>query len=246
MDKSFEVEVRDAISVLTVKRRERGLSLTDPGDMQRLWSILDGVSVRKQKVLLIIFDKDVFAPHRVDEAWSEIVRADSSTRHGAPQIRALRSNLAKLIDYYQRSRVLTIGAFSGQFDLDLFGLLSMCNYRICTADSTIENRTLDRPAPPGAATVWFLSRLVGFARANAIYLDGQSLSAQEARDFMLVNDIARTDDLRSLSEKKAEYFASKSSLALATLTVALNNAHLALPDYLSEIGTGFESAFIEE
>ena len=45
--------------------------------------------------------------------------------------------------------------------------------------------------------------------------------------------------------QKAEYFASKSEVALSTLMIALNNAHLGLTDYLDAIGTGFEKVIKE-
>ena len=244
MENLFELEQRDTISVLTVKSGGRGLPITDHTNNQLLWSILQSVSVKNPNVLLVKLEKDVFAPQRVNEAWDEISRAEVDTHLVPPQIRAMRNNIKKLIDYQLNSRVFTIAAFSGLLDLDLLGLLLICNYRICTEESTIENQSLDRPAPPGAA--WFISRVVGHGLTNTIYLDNESLTAQEARDIKLVNEIASSNDLDSFSEKKAEFFASKSKLALSTLTEALNNQHLNLADYLEKIGTGFESLYSEE
>lgn len=240
----FEVEERDEITILKIGQRARGLPLSEPEDMKRVWSILHRVATSKQKVLLVVFRKDVFASNRIDEAWDDIRREKSLGHQRPPQILAIQNNIKKLIDFFQHSRVLTIGAFSGRFDLDLFGILAMTNYRICTADSIIENQTLDRIAPPGGATVWFLSHMLGTASTSEIYLNAQSLTAPEARDLKLVNAIAPPDALQSFAEQKAGYFASKSKLALRTLMIALNNTHLTLPDYLTEIGTGFESVYI--
>jgi enoyl-CoA hydratase/carnithine racemase len=242
----FEVEERGEITILNIGQRARGLPLSEPEDMKRVWSILHRVAASKQKVFLVVFSKNVFASERIDEAWDDIRRKKSSGHQRPPQILAIQNNVKKLIDFFQHSQVLTIGAFSGRFDLDLFGLLAMTNYRICTTDSIIENQTLDRLAPPGGATVWFLSRLLGIASTSEIYLNAQSLTAPEARDLKLVNAIAPSDALQSFAEQKADYFASKSKLALRTLTIALNNTHLTLPDYLAEIGTGFESEYIED
>ena len=184
----------------------------------------------------MIYGKDSTGSDRVDEAWEDIFKGAASGNEVPPQIRALQSNTKKLIDYFNASRTLCIGAFSVSIDLDMFGLFASYHYRICTTDTMIENRTIDRNSPPGSATVWFLSRFVGFARAAEIFLEQDSLNANEARDLRLVNAVVPPEELRSFSTEKAEYFASKSPLALSTLVVALNHAHKPLKEYLDEVG----------
>ena len=115
----FEVEDRDEITVLNVRRVERGLAVTDVRHMDRLWSILNNVAMRKPKVLLMMYDRDVLGPERTDEAWQDIMASAPSGREQPPAIRAAQSNLRKLIDYYANSRTLCIGAFEGAIDFDL-------------------------------------------------------------------------------------------------------------------------------
>ncbi len=213
--------------------------------MQEAWALLHRAAASQCKVLLIIFDPDALTSERLDEAWEDIRHAPADKRGLPPQILAIQSNIRKLIDFYQRSRLLTIGAFSGKIDLDLFGLIAISHYRICSTDAIIQNQTLDRVAPPGGATVWFLSQMLGIATTSEIYLNEKSLTADDALYIKLVNDIAPTGGLLQFAEQKAEYFASKSKIALSTLMISLTTAHLALPDYLNEIGTGFEAVFRE-
>ena len=239
----FEVEERGEITILNVRSPARGLVLSNPTNMDRLWSILQNVAVKKQKVLLVMYDHDALAPERVDEAWEDISHTSTSKNQLPPQVRALQTNMRKLIDYYLSSRTLCIGALSGAVDFDLFGLFASSHFRICTTGSTFENRTIDRAAPPGSASIWFLSRVVGFAHAGEIMLENKSLTAAEARDLRLVNAVVPPDELRTFARQKAEYFASKSQLALSALVIAMNHMHQNLPEYLDEVGTGFNALF---
>ena len=243
--RSLDYKERGDYAVLTVHRRARGLILSEPEIMQEAWALLHRAAASQCKVLLISVDQDALTSERLDEAWADILQASAGKQEMPPQIRAIQSNIRKLIDYHQRTRLLTIGAFSGTIDLDLFGLLAIAHYRICAADGIIQNQTLDRVAPPGGATVWFLSQMLGIATTIDIYLNEKSLTANDALDLKLVNDIAPSGELRRFAEEKAEYFASKSRIALSTLMISLSNAPRALPDYLSEIGTGFEAVFRE-
>ncbi len=241
----FEVEERDGITIIDVHPLARGLALTTPTYMDQLWSHLHRVAVKKQKVLLVLYDKDLHASARVDEVWEDIIKAAPSGNEVPPQFLALQTNTKKLIEYYRASSTLCIGACSGAIDLDMFGLFASFHYRICTTDTIIENRTIDRDSPPGSATVWFLSRVVGFARAAEIFLEQDSLTANEARDLRLFNAVVPPEELRSFSTEKAEYFASKSPLALSTLVVALNHTHQPLKEYLDTIETELPAVFKE-
>ena len=83
--------------------------------------------------------------------------------------------------------------------------------------------------------------MVGTAETLNIFLNKALLTAEDSHQLKLVNDVAPADQLQQVAEQKAEYFASKSKIALSTLMVALNNTHLGLSDYLEAIGTGFEA-----
>ena len=88
--------------------------------------------------------------------------------------------------------------------------------------------------------------MVGIARAAEIFLEQESLTANEARDLRLVNAIVPPEKLRSFSTEKAEYFASKSPSALSTLVVALNHTHQPLEEYLDKVETAISETFKEQ
>ena len=59
-----------------------------------------------------------------------------------------------------------------------------------------------------SATVWCLSRLVGFARAYEMILERQSLTLSDARDRRLVNAIVAPGVLGPFALDKDESFTS--------------------------------------
>ncbi len=65
----FEVDDRGGITILNVRPSALGLALSEPTNMDPLWSILQNVAVKKQKVHLVMYGHDALSPERVDEAW---------------------------------------------------------------------------------------------------------------------------------------------------------------------------------
>ena len=131
-------------------------------------------------------------------------------------------------------------------DFDLLGLFAACHYRICAKGTTFENNVIDRPTPPGSATVWFLVRLLGKAPAWELLLEGTSLDAEEARAHKLVNAVLPNESFEADAISLAETFAVKPRQAIRTLVVAFNHSSLPIADYLNEVGTGFENIYKED
>ena len=84
-------------------------------------------------------------------------------------------------------------------------------------------RSSVRPPPRMSATVWFLLRLVGFARAHEMMHERQSLTLSDARDRRLVNAIVAPGVLGPFAFDKDESFASESHIGLSSLVVARKN-----------------------
>lgn len=242
----FEVDHREDLTVLRIHAPASGLTVTDARAMDQLWHILNAVAFRKPKVLLLITDEGLLSPARIEESWREIQRDRPSRSQVPPQVLAAQTNLRKLIEYYRKSQTLCISAVCGAVDFDLLGLFAACHYRVCADDTVFENRVLDREAPPGSASVWLLSRLVGMAQTYEILLETRSLSVEEARALKLVNAIVPRESLEADAIALAERFAAKPRQALRSLVVAFNHVGLPLADYLKEVGSGFEQIYGED
>ena len=242
----FQVDHGDDLTVLRIHAPPSGLSFTDSKAMEHLWRILDAVAFRKPKVLLLLTEEGLFSPTRVEQTWREILQKWTSRSTLPPEIYAARTNLRKLIEYFKKSQMLCISAVRGEVDFDLLGLFSACHYRICAKGTVFENNVIDRPAPPGSAAVWFLTRLLGKAQALELFLEGTSLSADEARALKLVNAVFPNESFEADAIALAETFADKPRQGIRSLVVAFNHSSLPIADYLQEVGAGFDTIYKED
>ncbi|MFI9408611.1 enoyl-CoA hydratase-related protein [Nocardia gamkensis] len=82
-------------------------------------------------------------------------------------------------------------------------------------------------------TSWFLPRLVGLRRAQALYL-GRVLDAREAREWGLVSEVVAPDQLERIALDHAERLAAGPTAAYAEIrTLLRNSASSTLPEQLS-------------
>ena len=77
---------------------------------------------------------------------------------------------------------------------------------------------------PDSAGTFFLPRLIGFARTNALAMLGEKLSADQALGWGLIYKVFPADTLRSEAEKITRHLAAQPTHAFAALKFALNES----------------------
>jgi hypothetical protein len=212
--------------------------------MEGIFQLLAEVESKRVKVLRADYPTGTMSPAVVDQFWHDASEAPlvPGARHEPPLPTAIRNAataIPRLLKRLRRITTLCVGSFQGEIDFDLFGVILAGNYRICSEDTVIVNRVLDRDAGPGSAMFWMLTRYLGFAKANDILMEGKSLTAQEALDLRLVNRVVNSADLESESEAIAQRFAAKPARALASLVRASSHLDADLATYLERVGPGF-------
>ena len=209
-----------------------------------IFQLLAEVESKRVKVLRVDYPAGSMSPAVVDQFWHDASEAPlvAGARHEPPlpaMVRNASASIPRLLKRVRRITTLCMTSFQGEIDLDLFGVILVANYRICSEDTVIVNRVLDRDAAPGSAMFWLLTRYLGFATANHILMEGKSLTAQEALDLRLVNRVVSAADLELESQTVAERFAAKPARALASLVRATSHLDADLATYLERIGPGF-------
>ena len=150
------------------------------------------------------------------------------------------SAIERLLPQLRNLDTISVAAFGGEVDLDLFGTLLVCDYRICSDDTILVNRVLERSSPPGSAIFWLLSRYLGFGAAQEILIEGRSLTASEARELRLVNRVVPAAALAEDSARVAADLSAKPAEALTSLKRACRHIDKDLATYLRNTGTGFD------
>jgi enoyl-CoA hydratase/carnithine racemase len=244
MDTSlFSCEDRGRIVILRYKPRDH-LFAADSRAMIESWEVLDRIQKQGKSVILFRMPRDHLSPALVDDFWRRASEApiDHAPIGGRalPQIvAAADASMQRILRFLRSIAALTIGACEGEVDFDLLGLLLACKYRMCTTDTTFVNRTLRRSVGPGSATPWYLARFLGISRAREVYLTRDSLTAQEALELGIVNQVSETDLLEQAGVAVAERFAEFDRAAVESLVKATEQLHQDLDAYLKKVGTGF-------
>lgn len=117
-------------------------------------------------------------------------------------------NTAKtLIQEIRSIDAFVIVALSGEMPLSLFGTPLACDYRIAREDFLLINHIPQTGFTPMAGLPWFLTRILGQAKARDVFMHSETISACEALQLGLVDRIVPKAQLKqdaiALAEKVA-------------------------------------------
>ncbi len=215
-----------------------------PESTEALFELLTEIESRRVKVLRGDYPSGSLSPAVVDRFWNEVDSAPlvPGGRHEPPLpalVRNAGTAIPRLLKLLRRMTTLYITSFQGEVDFDLFGVLLAGHYRVCSQDTVIVNRVLDRDAAPGSAMYCLLTRYLGLAMTNHLLMEGKSLTAKEALDLRLVNRVVAPADLEAEAGAIAQQFAAKPARALASFVRASSHLDADLATYLERVGSGF-------
>ena len=231
------------IAVVRLKAIDN-LFATDSRAMIASWEAFDKLRIKGTRVVVFRMPRDYLSPKLVDNFWNLAREApiDLAPRRGPAlprMVAAADASLNRTLTFLKSIPAYTVSACEGEVDFDLLGLLLVCNYRMCSADTTFVNRTLRRNVAPGSGTPWFLASLLGRARAERLYLDEVSLTADEALKLGIVNRISEPDSLEQDGLAVAKRFEVYDPKALQSMMKAMDLVDLDFTTYLKQAGTGF-------
>ncbi|TVP70076.1 MAG: enoyl-CoA hydratase/isomerase family protein [Rhodobacteraceae bacterium] len=176
----IRVDEKDGIWTLTLERPEKANSLTAVM-LQQLCDLVDAAGQAQARAMILTGAGRVFsAGADLDEA-----RAGLAT---SPLWEALSGRIAA-------ADCLTIAALNGTLAGGAFGMALACDMRICVPEAkffypVMKLGFLPQPSDPGR-----LAALVGPARAKMILMAGAKITADEARDWGLVERIRPAEAL---------------------------------------------------
>jgi len=116
-----------------------------------------------------------------------------------PELADLIREMVTAITVIQNIRSMdafVIVALDGEMPLALFGTVLACDYRIASEDFMLVNRIPQTGFTPLAGLPWFLTRILGRAKAWDILMNCETISACEAVKLGLINRIVPKDRLK--------------------------------------------------
>ena len=118
---------------------------------------------------------------------------------------------------------VTIAAINGYALGGGCELTLACDIRICATDSQLGQPEILLGVIPGAGGTQRLPRIVGLARAKDIIYTGRFVSAEEALQIGLVNEVVAPPDVYNRAIAIAERFASGPTVALMAAKQVIQN-----------------------
>lgn len=115
-------------------------------------------------------------------------------------------------------------------------LACMCDLRIARAGAKLGSTFVKVGLVPGDGGAYFLTRVVGFARALELVLTGRVITAEEALTIGLVHELAPADQLMHVACERAE------TIARLPPTAVLLTKRAAYRSYHADQATALELA----
>lgn len=129
-----------------------------------------------------------------------------------------------------------IGAVNGLCMGGGLELLLGTDIRVAVADAKFSFPEVGIGAVPAGGSLVRLVRQISFCRTMELILTGKTVSAQQALDYQILNDVVASDDLMKTAYQYAEQILSKSATAV----------HVAKESILRMMSIPMETAFHEE
>ena len=92
-----------------------------------------------------------------------------------------------------------------------------CDIRIAAENAKLNSGFAKRGILPESGGTWLLPRMVGYAKAAEIAFTGRTLTAHEALELGLVNQVASTDDFAAATTSMAADIAANAPLAVRAI-----------------------------
>lgn len=104
-------------------------------------------------------------------------------------------------------------------------LAAMCDMRIASAEAFFAETFARVGLVSGDGGAFFLTRLIGFGKAMEMFLTCKTVSAQQALQMGLVNQVVLPEDLKNATQELAENLSKLPPIALQMTKKAVSHAY---------------------
>lgn len=137
----------------------------------------------------------------------------------------------QLIARIVNSEKLFLGLGQGEMVLQDFSTVLACDHKVVADNTVIHKPYLELGLVSKGGAAYFLKKL-GHSRAYEILLSNKSITAHEALQLGIVNEVVPYDELQSAALKTAQRFEQNSVTLLSETKKLLNYSLKDLEDYL--------------
>jgi 2-(1,2-epoxy-1,2-dihydrophenyl)acetyl-CoA isomerase len=201
----IESETHQGVSIVRLRRPTRRNALV-PEMMEALIEQLRVVAERRQPVVLIGSD-GAFCPG-ADLKWLGTFR--DPALGVAELVAAFHTAIVALLDM----PAPVIAAVNGIAAGGGMSLALAADYRMAAASATFTTAYFRLGLTPDGGSSLFLERMIGVARSMELLLTNRTLTAREAHDWGLVNEVIPDEELLDAAIARAHNFVAVPSSTL--------------------------------
>jgi 2-(1,2-epoxy-1,2-dihydrophenyl)acetyl-CoA isomerase len=199
---TFSFEIQNEIAIFTFKGKAlfNASGLFDMDHMAK--SFRECTDDKRLKVIVI-----KRSPEKKDsQEYYEFVRHASQTKDKLSIFRMLNYYNRFIMEVYSQERFV-VSVDSGNVVAQFLNLSLACDYRIIADNTVIQKEYFRNGLVPKGGATFFLSQIVGKPKAYEILLSDKDITAKEALDWGLVDEIVPCSELEEATIKRAMEFA---------------------------------------
>ena len=198
----FSAEVEGDISILTFKDIPTS-HVTDIAAKETLFDYLELVSSHKDiKVLLIKGAPVKMSSDEYINFYRKIIKADVNMLPLERMYNAINQFILKLADLDK----IVIHVDSGNIILLFMNISLACDYRIVADNTIYKNPNIELNVVPKGGGAFFLSRMLGSVAASRILYSGEDITADQAYQMNIVDQVVPLEELDRMALEKAQSF----------------------------------------
>jgi 2-(1,2-epoxy-1,2-dihydrophenyl)acetyl-CoA isomerase len=214
----FTAKTIDAIVMLTFKRK-RLVPVTHWSTKTPLFDYLHGVSKSDAVKIVVMKDQPGRRPcQEYSDFYDLIMKGEMDKNALWRMVTAYDQFIMKIVE----SGKFFISVGYGEMISQDFHVALACDYRMVADDTVIHKPYLDLGLVPKGGGAYFLEKRLGHGRACEILLSNKTISAHEALELGLVNEVVPCEALEYAALKKAQYFARQPASSLSGTKKLLN------------------------
>ncbi len=194
-----------------------------------LFDYLDLVSRKDAlKVVVIQSAPDKTGRNEYIEFYNQVVQSKLDISMVLKLFHAVDQFILKIREMNQ----IVVHADSGKVLPLFFNVSLACDYRIVAENTVYQNPSLELGLVPKGGGAFFLSKIVGISKAYELLLSEKDITADEALNLGVVDEVVPFNELRDAAFKVAEQFARKPARSLRCCKRLLNYSLKNLCEYL--------------
>lgn len=218
METTVLCSVEQSIATITLNRPER-LNAINITLLRDLGQVLEQVaSDRNVRAVILTGAGRSFCAGGDLEGHPNFAEDNPAVRNG--HIAAAGEVLRRLASLPQP----TIAAVNGVAVAAGADLVWACDFRVAAADARFMENFVHIGLIPDLGGTYFLPRLVGSARAAEIIMLGETIHAEQAREWGLVNRVVPPGELMAAARELAGKLAARSPFALSLIKDGIRKA----------------------